>query len=98
MENRSLDRTDEFTARVAKAMYEAPAPDEPDAPKTPWPPAHPDDHAWWITRAQAAINTIAGPVWAEGALWAAVECGAIRGETERWLAPGDNPYTTKGET
>ncbi|QWY84624.1 hypothetical protein QEH34_gp42 [Microbacterium phage Footloose] len=88
---------DDLVERVAKAMYEAPAPGEPDAAKTPWPPAHPDDLAWWISRAQVAINTIAGPVWAEGALWAAVECGAIRDETERWLAPGDNPYTIKGE-
>lgn len=51
---------DDLTVRVAAAMYEPPAPDEPDAPKTPWPPKHPDDLAWWITRAQAAINTIKG--------------------------------------
>lgn len=51
---------DDLIERVAAAMYEAPAPDEPDAPKTPWPPKHPDDRAWWITRAQAAINTIKG--------------------------------------
>ena len=43
---------------VAKAMYEAPAPDEPDAPQTPWPPTHPDDLAWWLTRAQAALEAL----------------------------------------
>lgn len=31
--------------------------------------------------------------WKEGALWAAVECGAIDTEKEVWLAPGDNPYS-----
>lgn len=51
-------RMDDLIVRVAAAMYEAPAPDEPNTPKTPWPPKHPDDRAWWITRAQAAINTI----------------------------------------
>lgn len=45
--------------RVAAAMYEAPAPDdEPGAPVTEWPPAHPDDLAWWITLAQAAVEVI----------------------------------------
>ncbi|WP_315106271.1 hypothetical protein [uncultured Microbacterium sp.] len=51
---------DELIERVAAAMFEAPAPDEPDAPKTPWPPKHPDDLAWWLSRAQVAVNTIRG--------------------------------------
>jgi len=50
-----------------------------------------------ITNLTERDRRLAEEVWAEGALWAAVECGAIRDETERWLAPGDNPYTTKGE-
>lgn len=51
---------DDLIERVAAAMYEAPAPDDPNTPVSPWPPRHPDDLAWWITRAQAAINTIKG--------------------------------------
>ncbi|WP_341945677.1 hypothetical protein [Microbacterium sp. LWH11-1.2] len=48
--------------RVAAAMYEAPAPDdEPGTPVTEWPPAHPEDLAWWITRAQAAIDAVGIP-------------------------------------
>jgi hypothetical protein len=34
-------------------------------------------------------------VWDEGALWAAVECGAIPHEDAPWLVPGDNPYRTR---
>ena len=34
--------------------------------------------------------------WEQGALWAAVECGAIDSEQSQWLAPGENPY--EGET
>lgn len=45
-------------AHVAAAMYEAPDPAEPEIAKTPWPPTHPEDLAWWLTRAQAAINAI----------------------------------------
>lgn len=39
---------------------------------------------------------VAERAWAEGARWAAVECGAVDDERQVWLAPGDNPYT-KGE-
>lgn len=51
---------DDLIERVAKAMFEAPDPDDPEETVCPWPPNHPDDLAWWITRAQAAINTIKG--------------------------------------
>lgn len=44
--------------RVAAAMYTTPDPNDPDAPIAPWPPTHPDDHAWWMTHAKAAINAI----------------------------------------
>lgn len=44
--------------RVAAAMYVLPDPNEPDAPIHPWPPTHPDDHAWWMAHAKAAINAI----------------------------------------
>ena len=40
----------------------------------------------WLTKMKAEA-------WEKGALWAAVECGAIRDEREFWLEPGDNPYT-----
>ena len=30
--------------------------------------------------------------WAEGAVWAAVELGAIDRADIPWLSPGDNPY------
>ena len=33
--------------------------------------------------------------WAEGALWAAAECGVIPSELVAWLSAGDNPYETK---
>ncbi|WP_311257369.1 hypothetical protein [Microbacterium sp. WCS2018Hpa-9] len=44
--------------RVAAAMYTLPDPNDPDAPIAPWPPTHPDDHAWWMAHAKAAINAI----------------------------------------
>lgn len=40
--------------RVAKAMYEAPYEDDACV----WPPRHPDDRAWWMTRAQAAVGAM----------------------------------------
>lgn len=52
----------DLTERVAKAMFEAPDPSDPDAPLDPWPPSHPEDLAWWISRAQAAVNAIKGVV------------------------------------
>ena len=36
--------------------------------------------------------------WAEGALWAAVECGVMPSERVAWLSAGDNPYETKEST
>lgn len=50
--------------RVAAAMYNAPDPcscaacDDPDATVCVWPPSHPIDLAWWLSRAKAAINAI----------------------------------------
>lgn len=44
--------------RVAAAMYVLPDPNEPDYQPKPWPPTHPDDHAWWMAHARAAINAI----------------------------------------
>jgi len=44
--------------RVAAAMYVTPDPTEPDYEPKPWPPTHPDDHAWWMAHAKAAINAI----------------------------------------
>lgn len=35
---------------------------------------------------------IAETAWAEGAIWAAVECGVIRDDRVTWLVPADNPY------
>lgn len=39
--------------QIAKAMYEAP--DVGDDQVHPWPPSHPNDVAWWISRADAAL-------------------------------------------
>lgn len=36
---------------------------------------------------------IAEKAWAEGAMWAAVECGVVKDEHAHWLVPADNPYT-----
>lgn len=41
---------------TAKAMYEAPDPDEPDYVPTPWPPRHPDDERYWLGLATAAVS------------------------------------------
>lgn len=43
---------------VARAMFEAPDPTELGYVASPWPPSHPDDFVWWLTRAKAAINAI----------------------------------------
>lgn len=42
---------------IAKAMYEAPGPDETES-STPWPPNRPDDRAWWTSRAKAALEAL----------------------------------------
>lgn len=44
--------------RVAKAMYEAPDPDTGET--SVWPPKHPEDRAWWLAIAEAAIGAING--------------------------------------
>lgn len=44
--------------RVAAAMFNAPDPAEPDHIGSQWPPSHPEDHAWWLSRAEAAINAL----------------------------------------
>jgi len=38
------------------------------------------------------LQSVKAAAWEEGALWAAVECGAIKDERNAWLASGDNPY------
>lgn len=38
------------------------------------------------------LQSVKAAAWQEGALWAAVECGAIKDERNAWLAPGDSPY------
>ena len=41
------------------------------------------------------LRRVKAEVWAEGALWAAVEFGAIREADVPWLVQNDNPYETK---
>jgi hypothetical protein len=38
------------------------------------------------------LASVKADVWDEGALWSAIECGAISNEHNDFLAPGDNPY------
>lgn len=45
--------------------------------------------------ASEIIRRIKAEAWEEGALWSAVECGAIKQETQGFLAPSDNPYRTE---
>jgi hypothetical protein len=40
-----------------------------------------------------ALARVREAAWNEGALWAAVEVGAIGDEREGWLTPADNPYS-----
>lgn len=40
--------------RVAAAMFNTPDPGEDEVFST-WPPTHPDDLAWWLNLAEAAI-------------------------------------------
>lgn len=48
----------DLTERVAAAMFNAPDPTGPEERSYSWPPENPDDVAWWLTRAKAAINAI----------------------------------------
>lgn len=48
----------DLVERVAAAMYEAPDPDDPENTLCPWPPSHPTDRAWWMSRARVAIETL----------------------------------------
>lgn len=41
---------------IARAMYEAPAPDETEG--AVWPPGHPEDVAWWMSRATAVMPMV----------------------------------------
>lgn len=43
---------------IAAAMYAAPDPCDPDETVSAWPPSHPDDLAWWLSRAQAAVDVL----------------------------------------
>jgi hypothetical protein len=38
------------------------------------------------------LASVKADAWDEGALWSAVECGAISNEKNGFLAPGDNPW------
>lgn len=40
----------------ARAMYEAPAPDEAEG--AVWPPGHPEDVGWWMSRAAAVMPLV----------------------------------------
>lgn len=44
--------------RVAEAMFNAPDPRDPEQLYDFWPPCHPDDREWWMSRAQAAVEEI----------------------------------------
>lgn len=48
----------ELVESVAKAMYEAPDPSEPDYMPSAWPPAHPDDRAYMLNMAKCAIDAV----------------------------------------
>jgi len=52
----------------------------------------------WLPATLAELRRVKAEVWAEGALWAAVECGAIKSGDVAWLVQNDNPYETKGGT
>jgi hypothetical protein len=41
---------------IARAMYEAPAPDETEG--AVWPPSHPEDVGWWMSRAAAIMPLV----------------------------------------
>jgi hypothetical protein len=41
---------------------------------------------------QTYIRALRDEAWREGAMWAAVECGAVKAELAHWLAPTDSPY------
>jgi hypothetical protein len=43
------------------------------------------------------LASVKADAWDEGALWSAVECGAIRNEQNSFLAPGDNPWRGERE-
>lgn len=63
----------------------------PDAPEfTDWREAMAGFRRWL----EAHDAEIRADAWDEGALWAAVETGAIRGESDPFLVPDDNPYRT----
>ncbi len=47
--------------RVAAAMFNAPDPAEPDYTGSQWPPSHPEDLAWWLNLAEAAIDALKEP-------------------------------------
>lgn len=46
-------------------MYEAPYADELAEDVEPWPPSHPEDREWWLSRADAIIPELA-KAWEEG--------------------------------
>lgn len=51
--------TDDMRERVARAMFEAP--DSYSDHVSVWPPSHPDDLAFWLSRADAALAALPQP-------------------------------------
>lgn len=56
-------------------------------------------HADYMDRAgnymeQTYIAALRDEAWREGAMWAAVELGAVKSEIAHWLVPTDSPYAT----
>ena len=49
----------------------------------------------WERDMDEALRQDMARAWREGALWAAVECGAIPDENTPWLVPSDNPYSPR---
>ena len=50
--------------------------------------------AGFVSPATVAARVAEGKAaaWDEGAIWAAIECGAIERPENAWLVPDDNPY------
>jgi hypothetical protein len=53
---------EELVVRVAAAMYEAPSAIVWYESGRDWPPDHPEDRAWWVERAVAALDATRGNI------------------------------------
>jgi hypothetical protein len=51
-----------------------------------------DEYREFAAQFDRWLAGVKAEVWDEGALWAAVECGAVDDEKNQWLAIGENPY------